>query len=141
MNNISKKLFFYLTLCITIGFTSCEDSSEALSTEVTIENKIEILKSSEWLLKGFEDRIMYTFSNGKRYTFYGTDNVFSDEAIPGTEDYTITGDMLTMDFHFGNVYTFEIKVSCDNNIVEFYKDGELNTTLYRRDSNYKDCVN
>lgn len=140
MNSISKKLFFFLILCITIGFTSCEDSSEELSTELTIENKVEILKNGEWLLKGFENRVMHTFANEKRYTFYGADNVFSDEAILGTEDYTITGDKLTIDFHFGNVYIYEVKISCDNNIVEFYKDGELNTTLYKRDSNYKDCL-
>ena len=140
MNNISKKLFFYLTLFIAIGFTSCEDSSEELSTELTIQNKVEILKSGEWLLKGFEDRIMHTFKDGKRFTYYGTDNVFTDEAIPETQSYTVSGDLLTMDFNFGNVFTYDVKVSCNDNIIEFYKDGELNTTLYRRGSNYKDCL-
>ena len=140
MNNISKKIFFYLTLFMAIGFTSCEDSNDDLSTELTIQNKVEILKSGEWLLKGFEDTVMHTFKDGKRFTFYGTDSVFADEAIPGTQDYTITGNFLTMDFNFGNVYTYEVKVSCNDTIIEFYKDGELNTTLYKRDSNYKDCL-
>ena len=140
MKNIKKIFLFSLTLITIVGLSSCENSSEELITELSIQNKVEILESHEWLLKGFEDRIMYTFSNGERFTYYGTDNVFSDEAIPGTVDYIIAGNFLTMDFHFGNIYTFEIKVSCDNNIVEFYRDGELNTTLYRRDSNYKDCL-
>lgn len=139
MNSI-KKLFFVCLTLIAVSFTSCEDSNDDLSAELTIQNKVEILKSAEWLLKGFEDNTMYTFKDGERFTYYAVDNVFSDEALPGTIDYTIDGDFLKMDFHFGNVYNFEVKVSCDNNIVEFYKDGELNTTLYRRNSNYKDCL-
>jgi hypothetical protein len=83
---------------------------------------------------------MHTFAGGERFTYYGADHVFSDEAIPGTVDYLIDGNLLSMDFHFDHVYTFEIKVSCDSNIIEFYRDGELNTTLYKRGSNYLDCL-
>lgn len=131
--------FFFAFLCIA-GFSSCENSNEELNSELTIQKKVELLESSEWLLKGFEDRVMHTFSNGERFTYYGTDNVFSDEAIPGTEDYSITGELLTMDYHFGNIYVYELKFSCDNNIVEFYRDGELNTTLYKRGSSFQNCL-
>jgi hypothetical protein len=89
---------------------------------------------------GFEDRVMHTFVSGERHTYYGTDHFFFDEAIPGTVDYLIDGNLLSMDFHFDHVYTFEIKVSCDSNIIEFYRHGELNTTLYKRGSNYLDCL-
>ncbi len=140
MNTLKKGVLAIFTLTSLLFFTSCEDATTEIETELTIQDKVEILKSSEWLLKGFEDRVMHTFSDGKRFTYYGTDSVFSDEAIPGTEDYTITGDLLTIDFHFGNVSTFELKFSCDNNIVKFYKDGELNSVLYKKDSNYKDCL-
>lgn len=139
MKNIINKVFVCLTLISTIGFTSCEDSTEGLPVELTIEQKVTVLESDEWLVKGFEDRVMHTFDSGKRFTYYGTDSVFG-AAIPGTEDYTIVGELLMMDFNFGNVFTYDIKVSCDNNIVEFYRDGELNTTLYRRGSNYQDCL-
>ncbi len=124
----------------TITLIACSDPSEDLIVEeLSIQEKVQILEGSEWLLAGFEDRIMNTFSEGEQFTYYGTDNVFG-EAIPGTEDYIIEGDLLTMDFHFGNVSTFDIKVSCDNNIVEWFKDGELNKTLYRRGSNYQECL-
>jgi hypothetical protein len=140
MMNISKNLFFYLSFFMAIGFSSCEDSSAALETELTIQNKIQILQSGEWLLKGFEDRVMHTFSNGERFTHYGTNSEFTTSAIPGIQTYIVVGSSLSMDFNFGNVYTYEVKISCNNNIVEFYRDGQLDTTLYRRGSNYKDCL-
>lgn len=136
MRTFSKSIFAILTVTCLLFFTSCEDASNDIPTELTIQNKVELLESSEWLLKGFEDRVMHTFSNGERFTYYGTDNVFSDDAIPGTEDYTITGELLTMDFHFGNIWVYELQFSCDNNIVEFYRDGEVNMTLYKKGSNF-----
>ena len=140
MKTIKTTILLCLTLFITIGFTSCEDANEDLSASTTIETKIDILKSGEWLVKDFETSVMHTFAEGKRFTYYGTDGVFADEAIPGTQAYTISGELLIMDFNFGNVFTYDLKVSCDNNIVEFYRDGELNLTLYRRDSNYMQCL-
>ena len=107
---------FCLTLLSTIAFTNCTDANEDLNLELTIEAKVELLESNEWLLKDYEDRIMYTFVNGKRYTQYGENSVFF-EVIPGKEEYEIIGDQLKIDFNFGHVYTFEIKVSCNNNIV------------------------
>jgi hypothetical protein len=140
MKNIFSHFFLLVVLLSITVFSSCEDSNEKFSTELTIQDKVEILKNGEWLLKGFEDTVMHTFKDGKRFTYYGTAGVFQDEAIPGTEDYIVSGDLLMMDFNFGNNYTFGIKVSCNNTIVEFFRDGELNTTLYKRDSNYKECL-
>ena len=139
MKNIFNKLIICFTLISTIGFTNCTDTNEDLNLELTIEAKIELLESNEWLLKDFEDRVMHTFSDGKRFTYYGTANIFT-EAIPGTNDYTISGDFLTIDFNFGNIKTYEVKFSCDNSIVEFFVEGELNNTLYKRGSNYLDCL-
>lgn len=139
MKNSIKKLFICLTLISTIVFTNCENSNENSTLELTIQQKVVLLESSEWLLKGFEDRVMYTFANGDRFTYYGTDNVFG-EAIPGTNDYTITGELLTIDFNFGNMSSYELRFSCDNAIVDFYVDGELNSTLYKRGSNYEQCL-
>lgn len=140
MKNINKIFFLCLTLLITVSFTSCENSNYEVETELTIQNKIELLENSEWLLKGFEDRVMHTFNKGKKHTFYGIDSVFSDEAIPGTQSYTIEENSLKIDYNFGNISTYEVTFSCNNYIVEFYKDGELNSTLYKRGSNYKDCL-
>lgn len=140
MKNTINKFFLCLTLISTIGFTNCENSNDNLDLELTIQEKIAILQTGEWLLKDFEDRVMHTFANGERFTFYGTNSDFSEPAIPGTQDYSISGDLLTMDFHFGNTGTYDLKVSCDNNIVEFFVDGELHSTYYKRGSNYQDCL-
>ena len=136
MKSLIKVVF---TISI-LFFSSCEDSSNEIQKELTILEKVELLESGEWLLKGFEHNTMHTFAGGERFTYYGTDHVFSEEAIPGTVDYLIDGNLLSMDFHFEHVYIFEIKVSCDSNIIEFYRGGELNTTLYKRGSNYLDCL-
>ena len=136
MKSLIKVVF---TISI-LFFSSCEDLSNEIQKELTILEKVELLESGEWLLKGFEHNTMHTFAGGERFTYYGEDHVFLDEAIPGTEDYLIDGNLLSMDFHFEHVYNFEIKVSCDSNIIEFYRGGELNTTLYKRGSNYLDCL-
>ena len=140
MKNIFNRIFICLLFISTVTLTSCNDSSEDLIVEeLSIQEKVQILESSEWLLAGFEDRVMHTFTDGEQFTYYGTDNVFG-EAIPGTKEYTITGELLTIDFNFGNIFTYDLIVSCDNNIVELFRDGELNTTLYRRGSNYQECL-
>ena len=113
--NKSIKSFILFLAVITL-FISCSES-EDLPEVLTIQEKVELLESSEWLLKDFEDSVMYTFSQGERFTFYGVDSVFGD-AIPGTNDYSITGDFFTIDYNFGNISTYDLVVSCNNNIVE-----------------------
>ncbi|MEN8702608.1 MAG: hypothetical protein ABF311_10530 [Polaribacter sp.] len=136
MKNIKSAVLLFL-LTITV-FVSCEDNTT--EAPLTIQNKIEILETNQWLLKGFEESVMHTFSNGERFTYYAVNNEFTEDAIPGTEDYIISGDLLTMDFHFGNVKTYELVFSCNNTIVEFYSAGILQSTLYQRNSNYQSCL-
>lgn len=139
MKNRSNKFLVLFTLISTLTFTNCENSNE-LSTELSIQQKVALLEGTEWLLKGFEDRVMHTFKDGKQFTYYGTNNVFSENPIPGAFDYTITGNLLTIDLHFGNVKTYEVAFSCNNSIVKFYENGELNSVLYKKGSNYKSCL-
>lgn len=140
MKTTVKKVSIFITLIIAIALTSCEDFNEEFTEELTIQQKVALLESGEWLLKGFEDRVMYTFENGERFTFYGTDTVFVDKAIPGTEDYSISGDFLILDLNFGNIKTYELQFSCHHNIAELYENGELHTTMYKRGSNYEQCL-
>lgn len=139
MKNSSNKFLVLFTLISTLTFTNCENSNE-LPTELSIQQKVALLEGTEWLLKGFEDRVMHTFKDGKQFTYYGTNNVFSENPIPGAFDYTITGNLLTIDLHFGNVKTYEVAFSCNNSIVKFYENGELNSVLYKKGSNYKSCL-
>jgi len=135
-----NKFFIYLAVFSAVTLTSCSSINGDVSLELSMEEKVTILENGKWLLKGFEVSVMHTFKNGEQFTFYGTDNVFSDTPIPGTQEYTISGDLLVVDYNFGNIANYELKLSCNNNIIDFYKDGELNRTLYKKDSNYKECL-
>ena len=140
MKNLCNKFFISLTIISSITFSSCSDSDDNLETELSMQQKIQIIESGEWLLKGFETTVMHTFTNGERFTFYGTNGVFSNGAIPGTDAYTIIGNQLLLDFSFGNTGTYDLEVSCDNNIVAFFVDGDLHSTYYKRFSNYEECL-
>jgi hypothetical protein len=135
---MKKIIFICLTVISMNAFISCDDTKDNIDTELTIQEKVELLEQGQWLLKGFENRVMYEFNAGKRYTFYGQDFVFT-EPIPGTLDYSISNEFLFMDFTFDSIRALEF--SCDNNIVEFFVDGKLRSTLFKLGSNYKDCLN
>lgn len=141
MKKIINKLFVCLALVSTVTFTNCESAEDNLPEELSLAEKVITIEGTEWLLKGFEDRVMYTFENGERSTYYGTDNVFPEDPIPGRNDYKVESGLFIIDLNFGNMSTFDdIKLSCDNKIAEFYLDEELKMTLYKRNSNYQDCL-
>jgi hypothetical protein len=139
MKNFSKQFIYTITLFLAFGFSSCEDENEVISTELTIQQKVTLLESSEWLLEGFEDRVLYTFKDGKQFTYYGVNTVFDENPIPGTFEYTITGNLLTVDQHFGNVFTYELSFTCDTTIAILSRDGSIGR-LFKRGSNYQDCL-
>ncbi len=139
MKNLKKQILKSLAIFTLVFVVSCNESEDNLPQELSIQDKMAILENGEWLLKGFEDTVMYTFKNGERSTFYGTEGKFT-EPIPGKNDYSIVDSKLMIDFNFGNTGTFELRVSCNNNIVEMYNGDVVNSTLYRKDSNYKDCL-
>jgi len=139
MKTLIKIVFTIFTLSSILFFSSCENSSNEIQKELTILEKVVLLESSEWLLKGFEHNTMHTFAGGERFTYYGTDRVFSDEALPTTQAYSIIDNLMKINFNFGHIRTYEVRFSY-NNIVEFFDAGELSTTLYKRGSNYLDCL-
>lgn len=139
MKNFSKQFIYTITLFLAFGFSSCEDENEVISTELTIQQKVTLLESSEWLLEGFEDRVLYTFKDGKQFTYYGVNTIFDENPIPGTFEYTITGNLLTVDQHFGNVFTYELSFTCDTTIAILSRNGSIGR-LFKRGSNYQDCL-
>lgn len=131
-----------ILLCIvTISLSSCTENEENILEPLTIESKVELLEKSEWLLKDFEDRIMYTFVTGERLTYYGENNVFQVNPIPTKNPYTIVNEKFQLDLFFGNIKLYDLKFSCNNNIAEFLENDVVVMTLYKRDSNYKACLN
>ena len=133
---------FFVILTVIGLFVSCSDSADNVSEELSIQEKIEFLESSEWLRKNGdnEPNVMYTFSEGKRFNSYKSEGVWHDGSKVSSADYIAEGNLLTMDFYFGHVYTYNIEFSCDNNIINFFIDGELTDILFKRNSSYKNCI-
>ena len=74
------------------------------------------------------------------FTFYGIDGEFT-EAIPSKKAYAIIDSKFVIDYNFGIIKKYVLVVRCNNNIVEMYDDTQGQIILYRKDSNYKDCLN
>ena len=113
-------------------------SSAAFSQNNSIEGK--------WKTTNF-DNTMYIFENGERFTYYCTagncDSLYNTyEAgdgnhLPGTEDYSVSNDTITMDYHFGNIVVSRMVFSCGGNIVTFVNQNNLN--YVRLGTNLEDC--
>ncbi|WP_088324736.1 hypothetical protein [Polaribacter tangerinus] len=128
---------FLLLLFLSIAFVNCKSSED--DSPLSISEKVVLLENSEWLLKGFEDRVKHTFSNGVKYTFYGQNNQFSETPIPGTQSYSIANNRLIISVNNTN-YEYELVFSCNNTIVSLFRDNELHSVLYENYSNYKECL-
>jgi len=100
----------------------------------------------KWRMQGF-DNTLFIFENGVRFTYYCTsgncDSIYNTfEAgdgnnIPGTEEYSVTNDTITLDYNFGNILVSHIVFSCEGNIVTFVDQNNLN--YVRLGTNINDC--
>jgi len=114
-------------------------TTNTFSQNNTIEGK--------WKMLNF-DNTMYIFENGERFTYYCTagncDSLYNTfEAgdgnhIPGTEDYSVSNDTITMDYHFGNILVSRMVFSCEGNIATFVDQNNLNNV--RLGTNINDCI-
>lgn len=105
-----------------------------------------------WHLVGFENAIMYqfvdtdTFSDaGLRYSIYVDENGEFDDLdgdnIGGTpHPYSVTGDIITIDTHFGNILSYQMNYRCEGQVVDFYYYDDdwsgLHSTLFRENFDY-----
>jgi len=105
-----------------------------------------------WHLVGYEDAIMYQFVDteafadaGLRYSIYVDENGEFDDLdgdnIGGTpHPYSVVGDIITIDTHFGNILSYQMNYRCEGQVVDFYYYGDdwsgLHSTLFREDFDY-----
>ena len=101
-----------------------------------------------WHLVGFEDAIMYQFVDtepfadaGLRYSIYVDENGEFDDLdgdnIGGTpHPYSVAGDIITIDTHFGNILSYQMNYRCDGQVVEFISEGYVAMILFRENYNY-----
>ena len=105
-----------------------------------------------WHLVGYENNVMYQFVDtevfadaGLKYTIYSTDGIFDDlegENTGGTPNpYSIVENIITIDYHFGNIVSYEMNYQCDGQVVEFYDSdyNEVSFTLFREYYDYDQC--
>jgi hypothetical protein len=101
---------------VAILLMGCEENSENLpAPNYTIEGK--------WTFGDNSLNTMYLYEDGVRYTYYCvaddcTALYNSYEAndgnhIPGTNNYTVEDNILTVDLHFGNELITPITFECD----------------------------
>ena len=80
---------------------------------------------------------------GLRYTIYvNEDGEFDDldgDNTGGTPDpYSVEGDIVTIDYHFGNIVSYQMIYKCNGQVVEFYQiDYDIvSFILFREFYNY-----
>ena len=123
---------------LLLGALLLLSTANTFSQNNTIEGK--------WKMLNF-DNTLYIFENGERFTYYCTagncDSLYNTfEAgdgnhIPGTEDYSVSNDTITMDYHFGNILVSRMVFSCVGNIATFVDQNNLN--YIRLGTNINDC--
>ena len=103
-----------------------------------------------WHLVGYEDAIMYQFVDtepfadaGLRYSIYIDENGEFDDLdggnIGGTpHPYSIVGDIITIDTHFGNILNYQMNYKCDGQVVDFVyiPDEIIHSTLFKEGYSY-----
>ena len=113
---------FLLFSFVAILFVGCDEDSENLpAPNYSIEGK--------WTFGDNSLNTMYLFEDGVRYTYYCvaddcTALYNSYEAndgnhIPGTNNYTVEDNILTVDLNFGNELVTPIIFECDGGEVIF----------------------
>ena len=115
-----------------------------LFSSLFAQNEIE----GRWHLVGFEDAIMYQFVDtepfadaGLRYSIYVDENGEFDDLdgdnIGGTpHPYSVVGDIITIDTHFGNILSYQMNYRCDGQVVELISEGYVAMILFRENYNY-----
>ena len=112
-----------------------------LLSSLFAQNEIE----GRWHLVGYEDAIMYQFVDtepfadaGLRYSIYVDENGEFDDLdgdnIGGTpHPYSVVGDIITIDTHFGNILSYQMNYRCEGQVVEFYniEYGTNHSILFR----------
>ena len=103
-----------------------------------------------WHIVGYEDAVMYQFVDnepfanaGNKYTIYSIDGHFDDlegDMTGGTpHPYSIVDDVITIDYHFGNVVSYQMNFLCNEQVVELISDEYGVMTLFREYYDYSQC--
>jgi hypothetical protein len=118
-----------ILLLLSIILMSCTDDN---NQEPAIENTI----IGRWHLVGFEETVMYEFTETHRYTIYSSNGNFGDitTAIPNPNPWEYDGENLVIDLFFGNSSISIPNFRCNGNVVDLGFG-----TLFREGYNITNC--
>ena len=130
-----KLLMLFTALFLVVG---CSEDSPTNSSDS--ENYTMI---GRWVQVGFEENVLYQFTDTDRHTFYASEpGVFGsieDGSIRHPVVYHNDGSF-TIDLHFGNFATFTPEFSCEGRVVDFLlSDGEKHSTYSKENFNTENC--
>lgn len=127
-NKIMKKIVLFLLFTATL--ISC--SNDALEEDNSIVGR--------WHVVGFEDSVLYEFTNDFRYTIYSSDGTFGnlETAIPNPHSWYFEGDELVIDLNFGNLSTVTPNFKCNGNVVVLMNESGT-TTLFKEGYLFSNC--
>ena len=131
------------------GDTSSEDTaSDSTSDSDTDDPTLNDTIEGRWLWSsgtGQPANTMYEYTNGTRHTYYCDDiecddaywiSLTTEDSIPGTHDYTLIDEVLTVDLHFGNYLVSPITFDCAGDRVNIEDPGYY---LVRVNADLEDC--
>ena len=124
---------FVILMMMSLCMASCSKNDEI---ELYNENSI----IGRWHFVGFEQTVLYQFTEKLRYTIYSTNGNFGslDTAIPNPNPWLYQGENIVIDLHFGNSLVAKPVFKCNGNVVELVtNDGTI--TLFKEGYNLANC--
>jgi len=91
--------------------------------------------------EGFDNSVLYEFTEDTRYTMYSADGTFPTleeflEQNPGLSGHPweYDGDVVVVDLHFGNFSRLIPNFKCGNQVIDWTEeDGSLRSETYYRE--------
>lgn len=124
-----KKIFLFIILTSLFNCSS-NDSLEEIP-EATIVGR--------WNLKNFEGKVLYEFTENKRFTLYSSNGVFEsvqDLIASGRtgNDWWLEGNTITVDLNLGNFSSLIPVFKCNNNVIEWLDSSNTIHSVYFREN-------
>ena len=130
-----KYLSLFMALFLVVGCMKDIPTNSSDTEEYTLVGR--------WVMVGFEEAVLYEFTENLRYTIYASEpGVFGpiDEAMnPHPVIHNYDGS-ITIDLHFGNSVTYTPEFTCEGSVVNFWlSDDEIHSTLIKENFNTGNC--
>ena len=130
-----KYLSLFMVIFLVVGCMKDTPTNSSDSENYTMNGR--------WVQVGFEESVLYEFTDTERHTFYASEpGVFGsieDGSIIHPVVYHNDGSF-TIDLHFGNSVTYIPEFSCEGRVVDFWlSNGEKHSTNLKENFNTGDC--